>query len=163
MASSGTTNTGSTIKIVGMNNLRATASSDDRKNRVRNARADSDAPYVYQGQPYSLAISELQKLSCLESPMSKLEWIYNCCTRQVSKEIDLFWKGYNIPTKKLFVDPDNLQGIIIYVVSRLRNPQIITEIHFIKKFVPKGIKRLGRFYHCEMVGAACSYLLETEQ
>ena len=95
--------------------------------------------------------------------MSKLEWIYNCCTRQVSKEIDLFWKGYNIPTKKLFVDPDNLQGIIIYIVSRLKNPQIITEIHFIKKFVPKGIKRLGRFYHCEMVGAACSYLLEIEQ
>jgi len=28
--------------------------------------------------------------------MSKLEWIYNCCTRQVKKEIDLFWKGYNI-------------------------------------------------------------------
>ena len=81
----------------------------------------------------------------------------------MSKDIDLFWKDYNIPTKKLFIDPDNLQGIIIYIVSRLKNPQIISEIHFIKKFVPKGIKRLGRFYHCEMVGAACSYLLEMEK
>ena len=54
--------------------------------------------------------------------MSKLEWIYNCCTKQVGKEIDLFWRGYNIPAKKLFVDPDNLQGILIYIVSRLHNP-----------------------------------------
>ena len=77
----------------------------------------------------------------------------------MSKEIDYFWKNYNIPTKELFVAPDDLQGIIIFIVSRLKNPQIITEIHFTKKFLPKGIKRLGRFYHCEMVGAACSYLL----
>lgn len=95
--------------------------------------------------------------------MSKLEWIYNCCTRQVSKEIDLFWKGYDIPKKQLFIDPDNLQGIIIYIVSRLKMPQIISEIHFIKKFVPNGVKRLSRFYHCEMVGAACSYLLEVDK
>ena len=95
--------------------------------------------------------------------MSKLEWIYNCCTRQVSKEIDLFWRGHKIPTKQLFVDPDNLQGIIIYIVSRLRNPSIITQVHFIKKFVPEGVKRLSRFYHCVMVGAACSYLLEVDQ
>lgn len=61
------------------------------------------------------------------------------------------------------MDPDNLQGIIIYIVSRLKNPQIITEVHFIKKFVPKGVERLSRFYHCVMVGAACSYLLMTDQ
>lgn len=110
------------IKIVGMgdNRLRKTASSDTLRGSM--TRKGSDGPYVYEGAPYSLAITELLKLSCLESPMSKLEWIYNCCTRQVSKEIDLFWKGYDIPTKKLFVDPDNLQGIIIYIVSRLMNP-----------------------------------------
>ena len=168
LTNSSTTNTGiSKIKIVGMGEngkRKKLALSDDMKHHKGvKSRNGSDAPYIYHGTPYSMAITELQKLSCLESPMSKLEWIYNCCTRQVSKEIDLFWKGYDIPTKKLFVDPDNLQGIIIYIVSRLKNPQIITEIHFIKKFVPKGIKRLGRFYHCEMVGAACSYLLETEQ
>lgn len=86
------------------------------------SRRGSEVPYVYSGQPYSLAINDLNKLSCLMNPMSKLEWIYNCCTRQVSKEIDLFWRGYDIPKKKLFVDPDNLQGIIIYIVSRLHNP-----------------------------------------
>ena len=48
-------------------------------------------------------------------------------------------------------------------MSRLRNPSIITQVHFIKKFVPEGVKRLSRFYHCVMVGAACSYLLEVDQ
>ena len=139
-----------------MNDKTKLASSEDKKIRIQQ---DQEEVYTYMGQPYSLAIRELQKITCLQSPMSKLEWIYNCCTRQVSKEIDLFWKDYKIPTKKLFVAPDDLQGIIIYIVSRLKNPQIITEIHFVQKFVPKGVKRLGRFYHCEMVGAACTYLL----
>ena len=94
--------------------------SEGKKGRLGSQ--NSDGPYVYKGLPYSFAINDLHKLSCLQSPMSKLEWIYNCCTRQVSKEIDLFWKGYSIPTKKLFVDPDNLQGIIIFIVSRLKNP-----------------------------------------
>ena len=42
-------------------------------------------------------------------------------------------------------------------------PQIITEIHYVKKFVPKGVKRLGRFYHCEMLGAACNYIVEADE
>ena len=29
--------------------------------------------------------------------MSKLEWIYQCCTTQVTKDISAFWKGYDIP------------------------------------------------------------------
>ena len=60
------------------------------------------------------------------------------------------------------IDPDNLQGIIIYIVSRLNNPQIITEVHFIEKFIPLGARKSVRNLYLEMVGAACSYLLEVE-
>ena len=62
----------------------------------------------------------------------------------------------------LSIDTDNLQGIIIYIVSRLGNPQIITEVHFIEKFIPLGARKSVRNLYLEMIGAACSYLLEIE-
>jgi len=40
--------------------------------------------------------------------MSKLALIYSCCTNMALQEISAFWKGYNIPNKKLSVDTDNL-------------------------------------------------------
>ena len=78
--------------------------------------------YVYYGQPYSLAITNLRKLQNIKSPMAKLEWIYNCCTQDIQKEISAFWYGYDINKDDLVIDADNLQGIIIYIISRLDNP-----------------------------------------
>ena len=94
--------------------------------------------------------------------MSKLEWIYQCCTTEVTKEITGFWKDHDIPQSMLSIDTDNLQGIIIYIVSRLANPQIITEVNFIEKFIPLGARKSVRNLYLEMIGAACSYLLEME-
>ena len=80
----------------------------------------------------------------------------------MTKEITAFWKDHDIPKSRLSIDPDNLQGIIIYIVSRLGNPQIITEVHFIEKFIPLGARKSVRNLYLEMIGAACSYLLEVE-
>jgi len=54
--------------------------------------------------------------------MQKLEMIYSCCTQRVIEEVSSFWKNYDIQPKKLAIDTDNLQGIIIYMVSRLNYP-----------------------------------------
>lgn len=46
-------------------------------------------------------------------------------------------------------------------MSRLRNPQIITECFFTEKFLTKGVRKSStRVYYMEMVAAACRYLLE---
>ena len=127
---------------------------------TRSASADSIG--TFEGECFQSTIRELKKLNRLESPMSKLEWIYQCCTTQVTKDISAFWKDHDIPQSKLAIDPDNLQGIIIYIVSRLNYPQIITEVHFIEKFIPLGARKSVRNLYLEMIGAACSYLLEVE-
>ena len=44
----------------------------------------------------------------IESPMSKLEHIYNCCTTEIQRTLDIFWLDYDVPAKKLQVDVDNL-------------------------------------------------------
>jgi hypothetical protein len=49
---------------------------------------------------------QLLQITRLESPMSKLEWVYTCCTQGIPKEVSEFWKGFDIPTKKLSIDTD---------------------------------------------------------
>jgi hypothetical protein len=72
--------------------------------------------------PFTKTILALGKLSKCESPMQKLELIYNCCTKTIVEEISLFWQAHDIPPKKLAIDTDNLQGIVIFVVSRMNYP-----------------------------------------
>lgn len=54
--------------------------------------------------------------------MSKLELIYNCCKEELTEETSQFWKCYEIDEKKLAIDTDQLQGIMIFIVSRLNYP-----------------------------------------
>jgi hypothetical protein len=72
--------------------------------------------------PYSEVRKQLMRTKEFESPMCKLEHIYEVCTTGIVEEIDAFWKGFDIPAKKLSVDTDNLQAILIYVISRLKYP-----------------------------------------
>ena len=94
--------------------------------------------------------------------MSKLELIYNCCTVEVTKEISQFWQCHNIPHKKLSIDTDQLQGILIYIVSRLNYPQILTEVNVCERFLPSAVKKSSRYLYLEMINAACNYLLEKD-
>lgn len=85
--------------------------------RNKYQKIDPQSIPTHSSVPYEKTIAHITKISKLESPMSKLELIYTCCTNQIINEISQFWKGYNIPDKKLAIDTDNLQGILIYIVS----------------------------------------------
>jgi hypothetical protein len=54
--------------------------------------------------------------------MTKLEHVYETCTTGIIEVIDEFWKGFDIPKKKLSIDTDTLQGILIYIVARVKYP-----------------------------------------
>ena len=51
--------------------------------------------------------------------MLKLEHIYKGCTIEVKRCLDEFWENREIPIKKLVIDADNLQAILVYVVARM--------------------------------------------
>lgn len=112
--------------------------------------------------PFTKTLQSFIKVSKSESPMSKLELIYNCCTVEVTKEISQFWQCHNIPQKKLSIDTDQLQGILIYIISRLNYPQILTEVIVCERFLPAAVKKSSRFLYLEMIKAACNYLLEKD-
>ena len=39
---------------------------------------------------------------------------------------------------------------------------MIAEVHFVQKFLTKGVLKSGRAHYLEMIGAACSFILDTE-
>ena len=91
--------------------------------------------------------------------MGKLDLVYNCCTAKVIEDISGFWKQYDIPSKRLAIDTDNLQGIVIYVVSRMNCPQILAEINICERFLPNAVRKSSRYIYLEMISAACSFML----
>lgn len=83
--------------------------------------------------PYANVVNRLIYIDEIQSPMCKLEHIHKCCTQEIQKTLDLFWANYDVPSKKLAVDVDNLQSLIIYMISRLRGyPQILTNLTMIE-------------------------------
>lgn len=87
--------------------------------------------------PYHVPIHKLKKIDEIQSPMCKLELIYKCCTAEIQKSLDKFWSQHEISSKKLSVDVDNLQSLIIYFISRMKPcPQIITNLYMIEDFLP---------------------------
>jgi len=91
--------------------------------------------------------------------MCKLEHIYDVCTNVLVEEIDSFWAGFDIPKDQLSVDTDTLQGILIYVVSRLDYPHIYTEVILADFFLPRAVKKSARTLYLEMIKAGCNFLL----
>ena len=96
----------------------------------------------------------------LESPLCKLEQLYFSCTQAISNDLKKFWSDYEIPEKDLFLDPDTLQGLLIYIVSRTNYPQIWTEVHLIEEFLPQAVLMSNRAFYMIMVKASCEYLMK---
>lgn len=44
----------------------------------------------------------------------------------------------------------------------MKYPQILTEVHITERFLPRGVKKSSRAMYLEMVGAACSYLIDLD-
>ena len=44
----------------------------------------------------------------------------------------------------------------------MKYPQILTEVHLVEKFLPKGVRKSARAMYLEMIGAACTYLLDLD-
>lgn len=51
--------------------------------------------------PYEASITRLLEILNTESPMCKLEYIYNACTQSIKEELDAFWIGYKIKETEL--------------------------------------------------------------
>ena len=115
-------------------------------------------------KPFERTINNLQKISSIESPMCKLEHIYKCCTTDIQKSLDQFWRDFDIPSKKLSVDVDNLQSLIVYFISRMdRCPQIISNLYLIEDFLPEAVQISNRAFYLAMLQSSCEFLINIQK
>ena len=77
--------------------------------------------------------------------MSKLNMYYILSTKYMTKEIDDFWEGIQLP-KKLIVDADNILGIFSYILVQAQDAEFISDIKFISKFLTRTIEVTSRGY-----------------
>ena len=60
------------------------------------------------------------------------------------------------------LDSDNLQGILIYIISRMNYPQIWSELTLIEEYIPEGVMMSNRAYYLILVKASCEYLINMQ-
>lgn len=95
--------------------------------------------------------------------MQKLELLYHCCTASLIADLERFYAGTNFPKDKLFIDSDNLQGMLIYIVSKLKYRQLWTEISLLDDFVPQSVMMSNRAFYMILIKASCEYLINLKE
>ena len=109
-------------------------------------------------RPFEKTIEALKEIPKLNSPMKKLEYIYQVFNRLMVSEIDEFWKDIPIDSKKLEVDYENLNGIAIYVALKAAIPILIVDIIFIENFVSQAVLYTNRAYQMTVLHSALSFI-----
>ena len=99
--------------------------------------------------------------------MRKLELIYKCCTGEIQKHLDDFWKCRDIPEKKLIIDVDNLQSIIIYLLANLyqSNPMkpILVHLAIIDNFLPDAVSQCNRAFYLAMMQSSSQFIINQHE
>lgn len=91
-------------------------------------------------QPFKLTIQALKGIYAIESPMKKLELIYQILHSNLVSEIDKFWEGVPLNPAKLEIDYENLNGIGIYLVLSGELSNLLVDIIYIENFVSYAIQ-----------------------
>ncbi|CAI2387179.1 unnamed protein product [Moneuplotes crassus] len=97
-------------------------------------------------QPYSHFIDPFVKLTKTESIICKLEYVYQLMTKYLSVN------------KDIFIDADNLQGLIRYIVVQANSPNILIDVLLCEQFSPDSIKMTNRQYYVNLIEEAFRFL-----
>lgn len=88
----------------------------------------------------------MKEIPDINSPMQKLEYIYQIFHTVMVNEIDDFWDDIPIDSKKIEIDYENLNGIAIYVALKAAMAILIVDIMYIEQFVSSSIMNTNRAY-----------------
>ena len=113
-------------------------------------------------KPFERTIEALNEIPEINSPMSKLEYIYQVFNNLMIREIDDFWRpaGDAVPPSALSIDYENLNGIAIYVALKANLPILIVDVLFVEHFVSEAVMTTNRAYQMTVLHAALSFIEE---
>lgn len=87
--------------------------------------------------PYQETMKQLLSQHFESSPLTKLEVIYKALKFTIASEVEQYWTGREDPKSKpcTTIDMDNLQGICIYLVKQLQQPQLLIDCFILNEFI----------------------------
>jgi hypothetical protein len=98
-------------------------------------------------KPFERTINSLKEIPEINSPMAKLEYIYQVFNKLMIAEIDEFWRTVpNLEPSNLEIDYENLNGIAIYIALKANLPILIVDILFVENFVSEAVMTTNRAY-----------------
>ena len=117
---------------------------------------------VEENIPYEETIEQLKDLTWEQSPVAKIELIYQALKFKLAEEVDKFWDGTDrfLSTQERNIDMDNLQGITIYIVWALKDPTIMADLLITQEFLTRSTKLSTRSLFLEVLKSSIEYLLE---
>lgn len=123
---------------------------------------ESKQSAVGMAKPFERTINALKDIPDINSPMAKLEYIYQVFNKLMITEIDEFWRTVpNLDPSKLEIDYENLNGIAIYIALKSNLPILIVDILFIENFVSEAIMSTNRAYQMTVLHSALLFIEET--
>ena len=99
-----------------------------------------------------------------QSPIAKIDLIYQALKFTLAAEVDAFWECTErfLSKAERNIDIDNLQGITIYIVWAAKNPSILIDCLITSEFLSKGTKLSTRTLFLEVLRSSIDFLLDIQ-
>ena len=103
--------------------------------------------------PYENCVNFLNGIEEYKSPFEKLLIMLNI-NKLIKECIDEYWKQYNnlIQPSLLNIDPDDFNGIFIYIIIKCNNPNLFIHCGFVKHFTMQSSKNSIGYNYSTIVG-----------
>lgn len=111
-----------------------------------------------------MTIEHLRNLQWEQSPIAKIDLIYQALKYTLATEVDNFWENTErfLSRAERNIDIDNLQGITIYMVWALKQPSIFIDCLLTTQFLSKGTKLSTRNLFLSLLKNSIDYLLDIQ-
>jgi len=119
---------------------------------------DNASKANHNALPYAEAIKQLKSIIDAESPIDKLDKIYEI-NDYILKELEVFWKGVDVKKNKLQIDADTLLGIITYIVLKSQYPKLLCEHRICEEFLTTFFRLSNKGYHLTNLRVSIEYIL----
>lgn len=101
-------------------------------------------PVEFPWQPFSKIVETLDNMCKTESIIRKLEYIYKFTT--------------SLGVDGVYIDSDNLKGLMIYLVIQSQNTKLLIDIILWDKFTPETLKMSNRSYYLMVIYSAFEFI-----
>ena len=113
--------------------------------------------------PYLDAINYLKQIDTYRAPLEKLI-VIALISVIITDCVDKYWESLkkDLPGKFLNIDADELMSIYLYIIYKLKRPELFVQLDFIKYFTTNQTKQSMIGYYYTALEGCLNFILSLE-